>query len=138
MYKSDNVIYNKNISEQEKKIFDEKNMKGSEIRANKLFYILHYKNNSKDNTFEYDYSFEALFDYTDFRFRKGDLIYYNKKEAIVKESLDELILIKIIDNEDKLNKGKDFDEVGYSIEDMEKIKFWVAKDDKNICIYGLE
>ena len=138
MYKSDNVIYNKNISEQEKKIFDEKNMKDSEIRANKLFYILHYKNNSKDNTFEYDYSFEALFDYTDFRFRKGDLIYYNKKEAIVKESLDELILIKIIDNEEKLNKGKDLDEFGYSIDDIEKIKFWVAKDDKNICIYGLE
>ena len=138
MYKSDNVVYNKNISEQEKKIFDEKNMKDSEIRANKLFYILHYKNNSKDNTFEYDYSFEALFDYTDFRFRKGDLIYYNKKEAIVKESLDELILIKIIDNEEKLNKGKDLDEVGYSIDDIEKIKFWVAKDDKNISIYGLE
>ena len=36
MYKSDNVVYNKNISEQEKKIFDEKNMKDSEIRANKF------------------------------------------------------------------------------------------------------
>ncbi len=48
-----------------------------------------------------------------------------------------LILIKII-NEENILKNKDFDEVGYSIEDKEKIKFWVAKDDKNISVFGLE
>ena len=128
-----------------KKIFDEKNMKTAEKRANKLLKILDYKssfiniiNNSEKNKFEYDYTYEALFDYTDFKFRKGDVIYYNKKKAIVKESLDELILIKIIDNDDKNKNNKNFDEVGYSIEEMEKIKFWVAKDDKNITIYSLE
>ena len=145
MYKSDNVVYDKNLSEKEKKIFDEKNMKKSEKRANKLFKILEYKSsnlniiNLNQNKFEYDYSYEALFDYTDFKFRKGDVIYYNKKKAIVKESLDELILIKIIGEENiNKNKNKDFDEVGYSIEDREKIKFWVAKDDKNISVFGLE
>ena len=145
MYKSDNVIYNENLDEKEKKIFDEKNMKTAEKRANKLLKILDYKssfiniiNNSEKNKFEYDYTYEALFDYTDFKFRKGDVIYYNKKKAIVKESLDELILIKIIDNDDKNKNNKNFDEVGYSIEEMEKIKFWVAKDDKNITIYSLE
>ena len=145
MYKSDNVVYDKNLSEKEKKIFDEKNMKNSEKRANKLFKILEYKSsnlniiNLNQNKFEYDYSYEALFDYTDFKFRKGDVVYYNKKKAIVKESLDELILIKIIGEESvNKNKNKDFDEVGYSIEDREKIKFWVAKDDKNISVFGLE
>ena len=145
MYKSDNVVYDKNLSEKEKKIFDEKNMKNSEKRANKLFKILEYKSsnlniiNLNQNKFEYDYSYEALFDYTDFKFRKGDVVYYNKKKAIVKESLDELILIKIIGEENiNKNKNKDFDEVGYSIEDREKIKFWVAKDDKNISVFGLE
>ena len=145
MYKSDNVVYDKNLSEKEKKIFDEKNMKNSEKRANKLFKILEYKSsnlniiNLNQNKFEYDYGYEALFDYTDFKFRKGDVIYYNKKKAIVKESLDELILIKIIGEENiNKNKNKDFDEVGYSIEEKEKIKFWVAKDDKNISVFGLE
>ena len=140
MYKSDNVAYDKNITEQEKKIFEEKNMKNSEIRVNKLFNILGYKNNtnSKENKFEYDYSYEALFDYTDFKFRKGDLIFYNKRKAVVKESLDELILIKIIDNGDKFNKNKNVNKEGYNLEDDEKNKFWVAKDDKNISIYGLE
>ena len=143
MYKNENIIYNKNLSEKEKKIFDEKNMKKSEKRANKLIKILDYKTsnlniiNLSQNKFEYDYSYEALFDYTDFKFRKGDVIYYNKRKAIVKENLDELILIKII-NEENINKNKDFDEVGYSIEDKEKIKFWVAKDDKNISVFGLE
>ena len=143
MYKSDNVVYDKNLSEKAKKIFDEKNMKMSEKRANKLFKILEYKAsnlniiNLNQNKFEYDYSYEALFDYTDFKFRKGDILYYNKKKAVVKESLDELILIKIID-EEEINKNKDFDEVGYAIEDREKIKFWVAKDNKNISVYGLE
>ena len=47
-------------------------------------------------------------------------------------------MIKIIDNDDKNKNNKNFDEVGYSIEEMEKIKFWVAKDDKNITIYSLE
>ena len=86
---------------------------------------------------------EADIDLTDFKFRKGDHVFYNKKKAIVKECLDELILIKIIeDNKDKNeNKGKnlnDSDEEKKSISDLEKIKFWVAKDDKNLSIYNLE
>ena len=137
MYKSDNVVY-KNVTMEEKSSFNDKNMKQAEIRTNKLFKILDYKNNynSKINNFEYDYSFEAPFDFTDFKFRKGDIIYYNKKKAIIKESLDELICIKIIDNDN--NKNKDLDEDGYTIDDIEKIKFWVAKDDKNISVYNLE
>ena len=138
MYKSDNVVY-KNITMEEKSSFNDKNMKQAEIRTNKLFKILDYKNNynSKINNFVYDYTFEALFDFTDFKFRKGDIIYYNKKKAIIKESLDELICIKIIDN-DNNNKNKDLDEDGYTIDDIEKIKFWIAKDDKNISVYNLE
>ena len=140
MYKSDNVPYDHNITEQEKKIFDEKNMKNAEIRTNKLSKILDYKSsiiNVGQNKYELDYTYEALFDYSDFRFRKGDFIYYNKKKAIIVESLDELILIKIL-NEDILNKNKDYDEVGYTLDDIEKIKFWVAKDDKNISVNNLE
>ena len=140
MYKSDNVPYDRNITEQEKKIFDEKNMKNAEIRTNKLSKILDYKSsiiNVGQNKYEFDYTYEALFDYSDFRFRKGDFIYYNKKKAIIVESLDELILIKIL-NEDILNKNKDYDEVGYTLDDIEKIKFWVAKDDKNISVNNLE
>ena len=142
MYKSDNIVYDFNITEQEKKIFDERNIRNSDLRANKLYKILEYKNHSinintnQNSKFEYDYIYEALFDYSDFKFRKGDYVYYNKKRAVIKESLDELILIKLI-NED-VNKNKDFDEEGYSLDDMEKIKFWVAKDDKNISMYSLE
>ena len=90
------------------------------------------------NNFEYDYTFEAPFDFTDFKFRKGDIIYYNKKKAVIKESLDELISIKIIDSDNGNNKNKDLDEDGYTIDDIEKVKFWVAKDDKNISVYNLE
>ena len=135
MYKSDNVVYNNNITEEEKKIFNEKNMKKAESRTNKLLKILEYKNNK----FEKDFTYEALLDFSDFKFRKGDLIYYNNKKAVVKEFLDELILIKIIDKEKNNNKNnKDFDEAGHTIDDIEKIKFWVAKDDKNISVYSLE
>ena len=139
MYKSDNVAYKHNISEEEKKSFDEENMKRAELRANKLNKILEYKSyySSTQNKFGNDFAYEALFDYTDFKFRKGDYIYYNKKRAIIIESLDELILIKIIWNENII-KNKDYDEDGYSIDEMEKIKFWVAKDDKNISIFSLE
>ena len=134
MYKSDNVVYNNNISEEEKKIFNEKNMKKAELRTNKLLKILEYKNNK----FEKDFTYEALLDFSDFKFRKGDLIYYNKKKAVIKEFLDELILIKIIDKEKNNKNYKDFDEAGHNIDDIEKIKFWVAKDDKNISVYSLE
>ena len=140
MYKSDNVNYNYDITVEEKSDFNDKNMKKAEIRKNKLSKILDYKNNynSKMNNFEYDYTFEAPFDFTDFKFRKGDIIYYNKKKAVIKESLDELISIKIIDSDNGNNKNKDLDEDGYTIDDIEKVKFWVAKDDKNISVYNLE
>ena len=76
---------------------------------------------------------------TDFKFRKGDYIYYNKKKAIIKEFLDELILIKIIEDD----KGENENNSNYNINEdnsknKEKIQFWVAKDDKNLSIYSLE
>ena len=62
---------------------------------------------------------------------------------LIKEFLDELILIKIIDKDkDKNeNEGKSLYEKNddkMSINDLEKIKFWISKDDKNISIYSLE
>ena len=127
MYKDDNVAYNENISEEEKMKFNEEQTEKTEKRIQKLNNILDLKIN------EYNYDYEADFDLTDFKFRKGDFIYYNKNKAIIKEFSDELILIKIIENEnisDCDNKN--------TIGDLEKIKFWVAKDDKNISIYSLE
>ena len=72
---------------------------------------------------------------TDFKFRKGDYIYYNKNKAVIKEFLDELILIKIIEHDKDENIS---DDNKNTISDLEKIKFWVAKDDKNLSIYSLE
>ena len=133
MFKSDNVAYKDNITEEERIKFNDDQTKKSDKRIQKLYNILEMK------VKEYDYDFEADFDLTDFKFRKGDYIYYNKKKAVVKESLDELILIKIIDKERNIS-GNNYirDEDSKSILDLEKVRFWVAKDDKNISIYNLE
>ena len=128
MYKDDNVAYNENITEEEKMIFNEKQTEKTEKKIQKLNNILDLKIN------EYDYDYEADFDLTDFKFRKGDFIFYNKNKAIIKEFLDELILIKIIEND----KDENISDSKNTIADLEKIKFWVAKDDKNISIYSLE
>ena len=47
MYKSDNIVYDFNITEQEKKIFDERNIRNSDLRANKLYKILSNKKNKR-------------------------------------------------------------------------------------------
>ena len=137
MYKDNNVAYKQNINEKEKMEFIEEQVRKSDKKLHKLNNIIEFRISGND------YEYEADFDLTDFRFRKGDYIYYNKKKAIVKEHLDELILIKIIEkektNENKPKNVNDIDdEEKYSINDMEKTKFWVAKDDKNITIFSLE
>ena len=139
MYKDDNVVYKQNINEDEKYKFDRVQKEKSKKRVQKLTNILELKVNGYDNDFEAD------FDLTDFKFRKGDYILYNKKRAIIKEHLDELIYIKIIDKEEKENKkdnkkniNQNDEEEKITINDIEKVKFWVAKDDKKISIYNLE
>ena len=143
MYKSDNVAYRDNITDEERCKFNEMQLKNTEKRVNKIKNIIDLKVSGYDNEYEVD------FDLTDFKFRKGDYIYYNKQKAIIKEYLDELILIKIIgndnnkDNKDKnpnisKNKNESYEDAKSPIAYMEKVKFWVAKDDKNICVYNLE
>ena len=134
MYRSDNVAYKQNITEEEKIKFNKSQMEKTEKRIEKLNNIIDMKIK------EYDYEYEADFDLTDFKFRKGDYIYYKNKKAIIKEYLDELILIKIIDknnNDNNTKQEKEDDEIN-SISDLEKIFLWIAKDDKNISIYNLE
>ena len=134
MYRSDNVAYRQNITEEEKIKFNKSQMEKTEKRIEKLNNIIDMKIK------EYDYEYEADFDLTDFKFRKGDYIYYKNKKAIIKEYLDELILIKIIDknnNDNNTKQEKEDDEIN-SISDLEKIFLWIAKDDKNISIYNLE
>ena len=133
MYRDDNVAYKNDITEREKLKFNEEQMNKTEKKIQKLTNVLELK--EKD----YDYDYEADFDLTDFKFRKGDYIYYNKKKAIIKEFLDELILIKIIEDD----KGENENNSNYNINEdnsknKEKIQFWVAKDDKNLSIYSLE
>ena len=134
MFKDDNVAYKQNITEEEKIKFNNEQTKKTEKRIQKIINI------AEINFKEYDYEYEVDFDLTDFKFRKGDYIFYKNKKAVIKEALDELILIKIIDNDMDKNEKKDNknDEEKYSIIDMEKIKFWVPKDDKNISVYNLE
>ena len=136
MYKDDNVAYRNNITENEKIQFNAKQSDKSDKKIHKIINILEGTVNGKD------YEYEADFDLTDFNFRKGDHILYDNKKAIVKEHIDELISVKIIDkNNDnkKDNKSNDNnDEEKNSISEIEKIKFWVAKDNKNISIFNLE
>ena len=137
MYKDNNVVYKQYINEKEKIEFIEEQVRKSDKKLHKLNNIIEFRISG------HDYEYEADFDLTDFKFRKGDYIYYNKKKAIVKEHLDELILIKIIEkekgNENKPKNLNDIDdEEKYSLKDIEKTKFWVAKDDKNITIFNLE
>jgi hypothetical protein len=136
MYKDDNVAYRNNITENEKIQFNTQQSDKSDKKIQKINNILEGKNNG------IDYEFEADFDLTDFNFRKGDHILYNNKKAIVKEHIDELISVKIIDKENdskKDNKSNDNnDEEKNSISEIEKIKFWEAKDNKNISIFNLE
>ena len=132
MYKDDNVAYKQNITEEEKMKFNKEQYKKTEKRIQKIINII--ENKIK----EYDYDYEVDFDLTDFKFRKGDYIFYKNKRAVIKETLDELIYIKIIERDKDINEKNKNDEDNYSISEMEKIKFWVAKDDKNITVYNLE
>ena len=136
MYKSDNINYRNNVTEEEIKSFNDKNIKSTEKRIDMLIKIMEYKKNSiLDN----DYVYESYYDFSDFKFRKGDYIFYNKKKAVIKENLDELILIKIVDKKENIIGNKNnYDDMEYTKDEMEKIKFWVAKDDKNISVYNLE
>ena len=136
MYKDDNVAYRSNITDEEKLKFNEEQKKKTEKRIQKLTNILELK--VKD----YDYDYEADFDLSDFKFRKGDYVYYKKDKAVIKEFLDELILIKIIerDKDSGNNNNNDIenDDGKNYLSNLEKIQFWIAKDDKNLSIYNLE
>ena len=122
MYKDDNVAYKQNITEEEKMKFNKEQYKKAEKRIQKIINIIEMKIK------EYDYDYEVDFDLTDFKFRKGDYIFYKNKRAVIKETLDELIYIKIIDRDKDKNEKNKNDEDNYSISDIEKNKFWVAKD----------
>ena len=132
MYKNYKMKYSKIIPEEQKIIFNEEQIKRSERRILNLNRIIFCKIKG------YDYNFEVDFDLTDFKFRSGDYIYYKQKKAIIKECLDELILIKILDRNKKEPNNVNENEDNNSIRDLEKVKFWVAKDDENISIYSLE
>ena len=40
--------------------------------------------------------------------------------------------------ENIIGNKNNYDDMEYTKDEMEKIKFWVAKDDKNISVYNLE
>ena len=136
MYKDDNVAYRNNITENEKIQFNAKQSDKSDKKIQKIMNILEGEIKGRD------YEYEADFDLTDFSFRKGDHILYNNRKAIIKEHLDELISLKIIDKDNDAKKDNKYnnnnDEEKKSISEIEKIKFWVAKDNKNISIFNLE
>ena len=131
MYKSDNVAYRDNVTDEERSKFNEIQLKKTEKRIKKINNIIELKIK------EYDYEYEADFDLTDFKFRKGDYIYYNNQKAIIKEYLDELILIKIVGNDNNKDKNESYEDAKSPIAYLEKVMFWVAKDDKKISINNL-
>ena len=139
MYRDDNVAYQNNINEKQKKEFDEKEIKLSNERISKLNDIINKKVNEKDYSFDSD-----IINISEFTFINEDKILFDGKRAVVRKHLNEMIkiefengiLFKEIKNENELNN----DNVEKNHEDNENkiiTKMWVEIENEKLKITKL-
>ena len=139
MYRDDNVAYQNNINEKQKKEFDEKEIKLSNERISKLNDIINKKVNEKDYSFDSD-----IINISEFTFINEDKILFDGKRAVVRKHLNEMIKIEFEDgilfneikNENELNN----DNVEKNQEDNENkiiTKMWVEVENEKIKIIKL-
>ena len=136
MYKNENSIMNSFYSEKDidKKVKEE--FKNAEIKKTKRKIEI-INRILKDENIDYDIS-NYNCDLTDFKFTIGDQVIYDNKEYVITDCLDELLRIKLIDNNEKKDfKVKGFNEKKKSIYEKEKTCFWIETDSYNLRIKQL-
>ena len=122
LYKYQQKSYAEDLDEDSIKEFDCLQYELSQKKVDDLTNI--YKNN-----FKIDFKYEKDLDLSDFRFMIGDIIYYDEKEAIVLESLDEMIKIKI-------NENNNIQDKKYNKE-SKRVEMWIETDCDKIKIKQL-
>ena len=95
MYKNCNINYEQNISQERKKIFEEKEKKKTENRISQIL-NLQTSNDIKE--------YIPDLDLTDFKFITGDVVDFEGKNAVVVKFLDELLDLQVISCSIKDNK----------------------------------
>ena len=121
LYKYQHKNYADDLDENIIKEFDNKEFDSTNKKLDILASI--YKNEIKN-----DIKYEKDLDLSDFKFIIGDIIYYGEEEAVVEESLDEMIKIKITNNNKQNKKEKKINN---------KKEIWVETDYEKIRIKEL-
>ena len=121
LYKYQHKNYADDLDENIIKEFDNKEFDSTNKKLDILASI--YKNEIKN-----DIKYEKDLDLSDFKFIIGDIIYYGEEEAVVEESLDEMIKIKITNNNKQHKKEKKINN---------KKEIWVETDYEKIRIKEL-
>ena len=138
MYRDQDIFVNiygkrevkKDVYEQ----FEKEEIKKTNKKLNIIEKILNGTINEKDIS---DYNC----DLTDFKFTIGDQVIYDNKDYVITDCLDELIKIKLIDNDKNKTenefKAKGFREKKINISEKDKKHFWIEKDNNSLRIKKL-
>ena len=139
MYRPDfnyqyNIIthYEENkIDKKVKEDFDKVEIEKTNKKINIINKILNEENSVEDIS-------DLNFDLTDFKFTIGDQVIYDNKEYIITDCLDELIKIKLIENNTENEfKVKGYHEIKNNNIQKEKKSFWIETDYYNLRIKKL-
>ena len=138
MYRDDNVNYQQNITEQQKKEFDEKETIISNKKINLLNNIIKNNITGKDHLFD-----NNSVNMSEFLFTKNDQVIFDGKSAVVTEHLNEMIKIKF-DQKVNIKEIKKANELhnennDKNSEEENKIisKIWVDIEDEKLKINRL-
>ena len=138
MYRDDNVNYQDNINEQQKKEFNEKEIEISNKKIKLLDNIIKNKVNKNEYSIDSD-----LINISEFLFAKNDQIIYNGRNAVVTVHLNETIKIKFENNINinEIKNGKELNNIDddKNNEEENKVisKMWVDIEDEKIKIKKL-
>ena len=114
------INYDNTLSEEEKNKFNDSEINNTQKKIDKIYDLLSNDIKVKIENNKYDKDL----DLSDFKFINGDVILYQNKERVIKESLDEQLKISV---EVKNNNKKE-----------EKREIWIETDDPTIEIKELK
>ena len=121
MYKKMKINFNNNLSEKEKEEFNLKELYNTQKKIDLIYEIFKEDNKNNNNKSVKD------IDVSDFRFIIGDIIFYQGKDSVIEEALDEQLKISF-DNEPKNSIKKNND----------KKEIWIEIDNPTIEIKELK
>ena len=136
MYRDLPSVYHMKDLGKEKKIeFEKKEIENTNKKINRMKLILANKSN------EYNIAnFDG--DLSDFKFTFDDVVLYQNKEYVVINCLDEMIRVKLVEN----NNTKEWEDITLdkktnkkkmTLSEKEKIKFWIETDNYQLKVKSL-